>query len=400
MIIQEKIEKGYKNQIKIIKKEKNYLKKQELIGALVLDLGKRSINAVAKALGYCWRYIKKCYVIARDNLTISSNKNKCGRKSLTKIYPTLEKDIESIIENHCSTDPRFKSEKQYVKLTIREIISRLIDTGKYTESSFKKSAIANLLNKMGYHLKKVRKIKPLKKINETDAIFENVHKKKEEVTQEETTALISIDAKDKVLLGPFSRRGKNRIQIEAVDHELTNDCLIPFGILDLKTNIPYFFNFTSKPTSLDLVDCIEEFWKEQYSNSKVKKLAILLDNGPDNSGVRTIFLKGLIEMSKKYNIEIELIYYPPYHSKYNPVERLWARLENIWNGYLLETKEICLSFMKNLTWKNVKSVTKLMKVKYGKGLTVKKQEMRELEKKYITRTEGIKKWSVIITLEL
>lgn len=127
------------------------------------------------------------------------------------------------------------------------------------------------------------------------------------------------------------------------------------------------------------------------------KLSILLDNGPDNSGVRTIFLKGLIEISKKYQITIELIYYPPYHSKYNPIERLWARLENIWNGFLLETKEKCLNFMKNLTWKGMKSVTKLKEVKYEKGLTVEKEEMKKLEDKYIFRKDGIKKWSIIIT---
>ena len=97
------------------------------------------------------------------------------------------------------------------------------------------------------------------------------------------------------------------------------------------------------------------------------------------------------------NIEIELIYYPPYHSKYNPVERLWARLENIWNGYLLENKDICIKFMKNLTWKENSSVTLEMTRKYEKGLKVEKKEMKKLEKDYITRKEGIEKWSVIIT---
>ena len=397
MSISEKIEKCYKNQIEIIKNENNYKKKQKLIGALTLDLGERSVNAVALSCGCSWRYVKRCSLIVKNKLPIQSNKNKCGRKSLTEIYPTLEQDIDQITLNHCSTDPRFKHEKQYVKLTINEIISELIKTGKYTENSFKKSAIANLLNKMGYNLKKVKKSKPLKKIEETDDIFNNVHQKRDEAMNNENTVLISLDTKDKVLLGPFSRGGKNRIQIEACDHNLTNDCLIPFGILDLKTNIPYFLNFTDKPTSLDLVDCIEEFWREQYANSSYKKLSILLDNGPDNSGVRTIFLKGLINISKKYNIQIELNYYPPYHSKYNPVERLWARLENIWNGFLLETVEICLNFMKNLTWKGKKSITKLKEVKYEKGLTVNKKDMKILENNHITRTDGIKKWSVIIT---
>ena len=41
-----------------------------------------------------------------------------------------------------------------------------------------------------------------------------------------------VDLKDKVIIGPFSRNGKNRNQVEACDHELTNHCLIPLGILD------------------------------------------------------------------------------------------------------------------------------------------------------------------------
>lgn len=52
--------------------------------------------------------------------------------------------------------------------------------------------------------------------------------------------------------------------------------------------------------------------------------------------------------------------------------------------------------MKNLTWKGTKSVTKLKEVKYEKGLKIGKKQMKELEEKYITRTAGIEKWSVII----
>ena len=316
---------------------------------------------------------------------------------MTELQPTLIDDIKNIIEDYASTDPDFKTEKRYVRLTLNEIREALIATKHYTdETCIKKSALANLLNELNFNLRKVQKTKPLKKIPETDAIFDNVHKMQKVAYNDDKIALLSLDTKDKVLLGPFSRNGKNRFDVKAVDHDLTNNCLIPFGILDLKTNIPYFFNFTTKPTSCDLVDCIEEWYQEQYLNSNINKIVILLDNGPDNSGVRTIFLKWLIKLSKKYDIEIELVYYPPYHSKYNPVERLWARLENIWNGSLLETKEICLGFMKNLTWNTNKSVTKLKEVKYEKGMKVDKQEMKELENNYITRNDELKKWSLLI----
>lgn len=397
MSIAEKIEKGYKNQIEMIKSETDYKRKQKLVGALVGDLGPNSMNAVARTIGSCWRYVKKCNQLFIDNIEVEKKEETRGRKKLTQNYPDLINDIENIISTYLSIKTELKDETQYVKLSIKEIKQQLIKTGKYTDSSFSDSSLNNIVNQIGYKLKKVKKTKPLKKIKETDEIFLNVHERKDKAMKDENTILISIDTKDKVLLGPYSRNGKNRIQIEACDHNLTNDCLIPFGILDMKKNTPYFFNFTSKPTSLDMIDCIEEFYQEQYAGSNKTKIAILLDNGPDNSGVRTIFLKGLIEFCKRNKIEIELIYYPPYHSKYNPIERLWARIENIWNGFLLETVDICLNFMRNLTWKNVKSVTKLKDVKYEKGLTVNKKDMEILENNHIIRSEGIKKWSLVIT---
>lgn len=397
MSILQKIEKSYSNLIESIKLCQNKEQKMIMIGSLAVDIGNRCISALAKIFGLSRITIRKAIKLFKKELPYKLEIETRGRKLLIAKYPNLKQDIEKIIEDSLSIDPHFKSEKQYVKMTIKEIKIRLIETGKYNDKSFSNSYLNDLVNQMGYGLKKVQKTKPLKKIEETNIIFENVHKKKEEALKDDRTVLISLDTKDKVLLGPFSRRGRNRIEIQAVDHELTNNCLIPFGILDLKTNIPYFFNYVSKPTSLDLVGCIEEFYIEQYLKTNMTKLSILLDNGPDNSGVRTIFLKGLIEISKKYQITIELIYYPPYHSKYNPIERLWARLENIWNGFLLETKEKCLNFMKNLTWKGMKSVTKLKEVKYEKGLTVEKEEMKKLEDKYIFRKDGIKKWSIIIT---
>ena len=397
MSILQIIKKSYKNLIKVIKNCSNKEQKMKMIGSLAVDIGKRCISALSKIFGLSRITIRKAIKIFENKVFYKKEIETRGRKKLIEKYSSLKEDITKVIENYLSTDPRFKTEKQYVNMTVKEIKKQLIETGKYQENSFSNSSLNNILNSMDYGLKKVQKTKPLKKIEETDAIFDNVNKKKEEGFKDNKMVMISIDTKDKVLLGPFSRNGKNRIQIEAVDHELTNDCLIPFGILDLKNNTPYFFNYTSKPTSLDLVDCIEEFFEEQYLNKDISKLMIFLDNGPDNSGVRTIFLSGLINIAKKYNIQIELVYYPPYHSKYNPVERLWARLEKIWNGFLLETKEVCLSFMKNLTWRNTKSVTKLKEVKYEKGLTISKKEMKMLEDKYITRTDGIKKWSVLIT---
>lgn len=53
----------------------------------------------------------------------------------------------------------------------------------------------------------------------------------------------------------------------------------------------------------------------------------------------------------KYNVKVILAYYPPYHSKYNPIERVWGRLEQHWNGNLLDSQDAVLGFAKSMTWK-------------------------------------------------
>ena len=74
----------------------------------------------------------------------------------------------------------------------------------------------------------------------------------------------------------------------------------------------------------------------------VKRLVIYLDNGPKNSGRRTQFLKRMVEFADWSGLEIRLVYYPPYHSKYNPIERCWSALEKKWNGVLLNGLEVVL----------------------------------------------------------
>ena len=74
----------------------------------------------------------------------------------------------------------------------------------------------------------------------------------------------------------------------------------------------------------------------------IRRLVIYLDNGPKNSGRRTQFLKRMVEFADWSGLEIRLVYYPPYHSKYNPIERCWSALEQKWNGVLLNCLKVVL----------------------------------------------------------
>jgi len=145
-----------------------------------------------------------------------------------------------------------------------------------------------------------------------------------------------------------------------------------------------------------IVDSIEDFWKTyKHRFPKVKKLLLNLDNGGENSSRRTQFMKRIVEFVEREKIEIELAYYPPYHSKYNPVERVWGILEKHWNGTLLDSVSKVIGFANSMTYNGVSPIVKLVKKVYTTGVTLTKLEMAEVEKK-IVRLVGLESWSVKI----
>jgi Rhodopirellula transposase DDE domain len=132
-----------------------------------------------------------------------------------------------------------------------------------------------------------------------------------------------MDAKATVKVGPFARGGKNRVLTKAADHDFEAQATVtPVGIFLPASDEFFLYGVASKVTSDCLVDRLVQWWesvKERFSH--IKTLVINLDNGPENHSHRTQFMQRLLEFAQKYQITIRLAYYPPYHSKYNPVER-------------------------------------------------------------------------------
>src|SRR4029450_8398233 len=157
---------------------------------------------------------------------------------------------------------------------------------------------------------------------------------------------ISMDAKAIVKVGPFARGGKSRVQVDAADHYFQPEATVtPVGILLPPADELFVDGIPSKGTSDCLVDRIVQWWetvRERFAH--ITTLVINLDNGPENHSRRTQFMQRLVEFVRQYHIRVWLAYYPPYHSKYNPIERCWGILENHWNGALLDSIEAVLAF--------------------------------------------------------
>jgi DDE family transposase len=132
-----------------------------------------------------------------------------GRKRSEQKDPQLAADIRAIVEPHTYVDPELKSPRRYTNLSAAEVRQALIDKGDPQERLPSERTMRDLLNRMGYRLKRIQKGKPLKKTRETNSIFANVQAVREQARDDPETLEISMDTKAKVALGDYARGGKN-----------------------------------------------------------------------------------------------------------------------------------------------------------------------------------------------
>ena len=209
---------------------------------------------------------------------------------------------------------------------------------------------------------------------------------------------LSLDCKATVKLGDYSRGGKTRGDTQAAEHDMgCKEKYVPCGIVEEDSGQLYLTFGSSFKTSDFIVDGLEDWWNALLAQKRAEIAAIQLkvDNGPESSGVRTQFLKRMVEFADRTGKIIQLLYYPPYHSQYNPIERCWGILEQHWNGAKLVDTEAMLAWAKSMTWKGIQPVVKLSRTVYQKGVSLSKKAMREIEAR-LERNPSLPKWDILI----
>jgi hypothetical protein len=132
--------------------------------------------------------------------------------------PQLAADIRDVVEPHTQADPELKSSRRYTNLSAKEVLEALQREKGYREDQLpKERTMRDILNRLGYRIKRIQKAKPLKKTKDTNAIFANVQAARQEYGNDPETLEISIDTKAKVNEGDYSRGGKKQDRLSGED---------------------------------------------------------------------------------------------------------------------------------------------------------------------------------------
>jgi hypothetical protein len=353
-----------------------------------------------RELGWNRLTLKKALAEWNGQFCLLDRYSERGRKPSEAALPNLLEDIRQIAEAASQTDPTFQTMRLYTRLSAAEVRRQLVQQKGYTDEQLPcEDTIRRKLNQLGYLVKAVQKSQPLKKIPKTDAIFAELHKVNPAADADPTVLRLSWDAKAPVLIGRFCRDGVSRLTVKALDHDFPahHKKASPFGIYLPQTAELFLYFTTSKITSDFIADCLVDFWTTQGARfPQVKTLLINQDNGPENHTRRTQFMARLTQFVDRFQLTVQLACYPPYHSKYNPIERLWGALEQHWNGSLLDSLHTLLQFARSLLYKGKQPVVQLVEKTYQAGVKLSQKLMAALEKRF-DRLPGLAKWFVTIS---
>ena len=201
-----------------------------------------------------------------------------------------------------------------------------------------------------------------------------------------------------VHIGAFARGGVPRGDPQACAHACgCREKYIPCGIVDEESGQLHITFGSSYKTSDCIVDALEAWWAALDASAQVAmaRRQLKMDNGSESSGRRTQLLRRMVAFCDGIGKPIQLLYYPPYHSKYNPIERCWGILELHWNGTKLVDVETMLAWAKSMTWKGLHPIITLSRTVYQKGVSLSKRAMQAVEAR-LERHAELPNWDILI----
>jgi Rhodopirellula transposase DDE domain len=276
-----------------------------------------------------------------------------GRRRKLDQDPKIDDDFRRVLVEHTAGSPTEES-LIWTDLTRTEIVDLMQECGSYVSVHI----VDQLLDRHGFHRRKALRMRPLSRHPDRDAQFGAIARLRRE-SLDSADPILSMDLKSRELLGNFFRGGTllTRETIRVFDHdfaEFAQGVVLPHGIYDLKLNRGYIHLGTSHDTSEFACDCLRDWW-ERFGHTAypaARSIRLLCDGGGSNpadndNGQAHLFRTDVQRLADALGMEIRVAHYPPYASKYNPIEhRLFPHLARVCRGVILQSVGLVAELMR------------------------------------------------------
>ena len=255
--------------------------------------------------------------------------------------------FHTVLQDHTAGNPM--AEKViWTDLTATDVAERLSQLG----APVSVHVVEQLFKLAGYGRRQARKYCSMDEHADRDAQFRRIAEFKQAYF-DSPNPLLSIDTKKKELLGNFYRDGKlfTKEVLRNFDHDFpsfADGVVIPHGLYDLKLNRGYVHLGTSHDTSQFACDALEDWWRgfgrDLYPQAT--SLLLLCDGGGSNSSRTYLFKADLQTLVNRLGLPVRVAHYPPYTSKYNPIEhRLFPHLTRACQGVIFTSVALVKQLM-------------------------------------------------------
>ena len=261
----------------------------------------------------------------------------------------LDEKFLDVLREHTAGDP-MDEQVRWTNLTPREIVKALEADHDLVVS---RTVVRKLLKKHQYRRRKAQKKLGFKRdINDRNAQFENISRLKAKY-EAAGNPMVSLDTKKKEQIGNLYRDGHlyTREELVTYDHDFpsyADGVIIPHCCYDWRLNTGYIQLGTSHDTSEFACDSFRHWWTiygtHNYPNAT--SILVLCDGGGSNSSRHYIFKQDLQALADELGIEIRIAHYPPYCSKYNPIEhRFFPHVTRACQGVIFTSVELVKELM-------------------------------------------------------
>jgi hypothetical protein len=367
-------------------------------GIEALRYGPGGRNYTAQVLGCSRRTVskgaKEVSQLSKADVDRRIRRPGAGRQSYQQQWPAIDEQFLHVLRDHTAGDPMDETVR-WTDLTVRQIAQLLQSDHGIGVST---SVVRKLLTKHHYRRRKAQKRQTMKAVEHRNEQFENIQRLKDEY-EAAGNPIVSMDTKKKEYLGNFYRDGHlyTLEEIRAYDHDFTSfadGIIIPHSLYDVRLNVGYIQLGTSHETSEFACDSFRQWWYTYGCGHypQATSILVLCDGGGSNSSRHHIFKQDLQRLADEIGVEIRIAHYPPYCSKYNPIEhRLFPHLTRACQGVLFTSIEVVKHLMeKTHTKRGLKAFVHILDKVYHIG----RKAMKEFKQNMpIIHDEFLSQWN-------